>query len=83
MHYLTSWFFSTLKELRENEDEQFKQIFKDVLDVANLSNVEICMPWICGRQTHRININPKYTETYLLKNISIASFFFLFHYLRI
>ncbi|KAL4092194.1 hypothetical protein QTP88_026736 [Uroleucon formosanum] len=36
----------------------------DVSDIANLANVEICMPQICGRQTQRININSKDPETY-------------------
>lgn len=55
---------SALEELREGADEHFKQIFKDVSDIANLANVEICMPRICGRQTQRININSKDPETY-------------------
>ncbi|XP_060881672.1 zinc finger MYM-type protein 1-like [Metopolophium dirhodum] len=55
---------SALEELREGADGHFKQIFKDVSDIANLANVEICMPRICGRQTQRININSKDPETY-------------------
>jgi len=55
---------SALEELREGADGYFKQIFKDVSDIANLVNVEICMPRICGRQTQRININAKDPETY-------------------
>jgi len=57
---------SALEELREGADGHFKQIFKDVSDIANLANVEICIPRICSRrrQTQRININSKDPETY-------------------
>lgn len=55
---------SILKELREGVDEYFKQIFKDISDVVNLANVEICKPHICSRQIHRINLNPTNQEIF-------------------
>lgn len=50
---------SALQELRGNENEYFKQIFMVVSDLANLVNVEICMSRICGKQTYKVNVNPK------------------------
>ncbi|XP_008181234.1 52 kDa repressor of the inhibitor of the protein kinase-like [Acyrthosiphon pisum] len=53
-----------LEELRENADVNFKNIFKDIVEFAAKVDVEISMPRICGRQTHRVNINVTDPETY-------------------
>lgn len=55
---------SALEELREGADGHFKQMFQNVSDIANLANVEIGMPRICGRQTQIVNINSEDPERY-------------------
>jgi len=53
-----------LEELRENADVNFKKMFKDIVEFAAKVDVEISMPRVCGRQTHRVNINVTDPETY-------------------
>ncbi|KAL4126535.1 hypothetical protein QTP88_010756 [Uroleucon formosanum] len=53
-----------LEELRENADENFKSIFKDIVKFAEKVNVAISMPRICGRQTQRVNVNVTDPEIY-------------------
>lgn len=74
---------SALKELRENADKHFKQIFKDVSDLAKLANVEICMPRTCDRQTHRVNINSKDPETYFKVSVFLPFLDFIVQALHV
>ncbi|KAF0713597.1 52 kDa repressor of the inhibitor of the protein kinase-like [Aphis craccivora] len=53
-----------LEKLRENADVNFKKMFKDIVEFAAKVDVEISMPRVCGRQTHRVNINVTDPETY-------------------
>lgn len=53
-----------LEELRENADVNLKKMFKDIVEFAAKVDVEISMPRVCGRQTHRVNINVTDPETY-------------------
>ncbi|XP_008179014.1 52 kDa repressor of the inhibitor of the protein kinase-like [Acyrthosiphon pisum] len=53
-----------LEELRENADVSFKKFFKDIVECAAKVDVEMSMPRICGRQTHRVNIHVTDPETY-------------------
>jgi hypothetical protein len=39
-------------------------MFKDIVEFAAKVDVEISMPRVCGRQTHRVNINVTDPETY-------------------
>lgn len=56
---------------RENSDGIFSTIFKEVEEIAQLSDIEIKMPRITGRQTQRSNILATSAEQYFRLNIFI------------
>ncbi|KAE9522524.1 hypothetical protein AGLY_017071 [Aphis glycines] len=62
--YTLQFSLSLQKKFRENADENFKSIFKDIVEFAEKVNVEISMPRICGRQTQQVNVNVADSEIY-------------------
>lgn len=55
---------SALESLRSDADNQFKQIFNDVVTMGKSVNIEIKMPRICKRQTQRVNVISENPEIY-------------------
>jgi len=55
---------SALESLRSDADNQFKQIFNDVVTIGKSVNIEIKIPRICKRQTQRVNVISENPEIY-------------------
>lgn len=56
---------------RENSEDIFSLIFKEVEEMAQISDIEIKIPRITGRQTHRSNVPATSAEQYFRLNIFI------------
>jgi len=53
-----------LQNLREDADNQFNLVFKNIIELGEKINVEISMARICNRQINRINIDSENAEVY-------------------
>jgi len=58
-----------LQSLREDADNQFNIVFKNVIELGEKINIEIRMPRICNRQINRINIDSENAEIYFKRSI--------------
>jgi len=58
-----------LQNLREDADNQFNLVFKNIIELGEKINVEIRMPRICNRQINRVNIDSENTEVYFKRSI--------------
>lgn len=66
------WLYKiALQSLRDNADEQFKQIFSDIVELGKSVNVEIQTPRICKRQTFRVNLTSDNPEMYFKRSVFI------------
>lgn len=60
-----------LQNLREDADNQFNIVFKNIIELGKQINVEIRMPRICNKQTNRVNIDSENPEIYFKLSIFI------------
>jgi hypothetical protein len=55
---------SVVKRIRENAEQEFRNIFKSAENLAETSGAIIQMPRLTGKQTHRCNISANDPEEY-------------------
>jgi len=58
-----------LQNLREDADNQFSIVFKNIIELGEKINVEIRMPRICSRPINRVNIDFENAEIYFKRSI--------------
>lgn len=55
---------ATLKDIRLNADKEFTEFFKSVEKNCGTLEIDVCVPRISGRQTHRNNVDVDTPESY-------------------
>ncbi|KAG5861004.1 hypothetical protein JTB14_038298 [Gonioctena quinquepunctata] len=62
---------STIKYVRENAEAQFKNIFDEAKQIADMFDIEIKIPRLASKQTNRANVPTESAMDYYRKSVFI------------